>query len=170
MSFYINLTNDPTMKVGSQLPLFPFPPPSLILSLLLTLSVFFRLSQGVLGLTSSLPTTTFLWFRSLLVLEAVFQLPTFFLGAWGLYKNDRRVWPLLVIYGASTATTLIPVLAGVLAAPGVAAGGKKQQIEGSLTMEQRGMLLASYLPFLFLPVSRRSACDWESDALADPAA
>ncbi|KAL7414706.1 transmembrane protein 6/97 [Mrakia frigida] len=114
MSFYISLTNDPTM-------------------------------QGVLGLTDAKP-SVFLWFKSLLYLEALFQLPTFFIGAYGLYHNSRRVWPLLVIYGASTATTLLPVLAMVLAAPGE--GGGKE----SLTVEQRGMLLASYLPFLFLPL------------------
>jgi len=151
MNFYISITNDPTMQVSA-----PFIEPFLLFlrrvgslgSLESHLSPLFLLpySQGVLGLTGAKP-MEFLWFKSLLYLEAIFQLPIFFIGAYGLFHNSRRVWPLLVIYGASTATTLLPVLAMVLAAPGEN-GGKE-----SLTVEQRGMLLASYLPFLFLPVS-----------------
>ena len=72
-------------------------------------------------------------------------MPTFFLGAFALYRNDRRVWLLLVIYGASTATTLIPVLGMVLAAPGE---GEK----GGVNATQRATLLACYLPYLLLPL------------------
>lgn len=35
-------------------------------------------------------------------LEAVFQLPVFFVGLYALYRDDRRFWVLLLIYGAST--------------------------------------------------------------------
>jgi hypothetical protein len=79
------------------------------------------------------------------------------------------VWLLLLVYGASTVTTLIPVLAVVLGHPRVgemAAGGGEKVMVGSvqggqreLKPEQLAMLLASYIPFLVLPV-RRGSLRW----------
>lgn len=59
-----------------------------------------------------------------------------------LTTDDKRVYPLLVAYGAATATTLLPVLNAVLTDNTVPA----------LTSMEIGMLLSSYVPFLLLPL------------------
>ncbi|KAM0787650.1 hypothetical protein ACM66B_003714 [Microbotryomycetes sp. NB124-2] len=81
----------------------------------------------------------FAWFQSFLLLELVFQLPTFFVGAWALWQNKRTIYPLLTIYGASTATTTLACLATLLQLPGL---GRQRLIE----------LLAMYVPFMLVPL------------------
>ncbi|BEJ14773.1 hypothetical protein CspHIS471_0405400 [Cutaneotrichosporon sp. HIS471] len=76
-------------------------------------------------------------------LEMFFQLPCFVLGAAGLWKNDRRVWPLLVAYGASTATTLLPVLQRLLF---------DTKTSPPLTAVELAGLLGCYVPFLAIPL------------------
>lgn len=58
---------------------------------------------------------------------------------------------LLLIYGASTATTLLPCLAVILATPATSATNIQEKVV-SLSAEQRGLLLASYVPFLVIPL------------------
>ncbi|BEI83952.1 hypothetical protein CcaverHIS002_0405560 [Cutaneotrichosporon cavernicola] len=86
-------------------------------------------------------------------LEMFFQLPCFVLGAVGLWKSatwpysltpdDRRVWPLLVAYGASTATTLLPVLQRLLF---------DTKTSPPLTAAELAGLLGCYVPFLAIPL------------------
>jgi len=90
---------------------------------------------------------TYVWFKTFLFLEAIFQLPTFVLGARALYNNSRSIYPLLLVYAASTTTTTLPCLSVILAtplAPVVAAG--------AITPAQQLLLLSSYLPFFLLPL------------------
>ncbi|WOO83455.1 Sigma intracellular receptor 2 [Vanrija pseudolonga] len=77
------------------------------------------------------------WLRTFFWLEALFQLPSFIIGAIGLWNT------LLVAYGASTATTLAPVLNAVLTHP---------YSKPPLTVAELGMLLSSYIPFLVFPL------------------
>lgn len=79
------------------------------------------------------------WFQSFLFLEVVFQLPVFVLGARGLWKGSRGIWPLLTIYGASSATSTIACLFTVIQTPGI--------------NPQLPKLLASYLPFFLIPAA-----------------
>lgn len=78
------------------------------------------------------------WFKTFLWVEFLFQCPVFILGAIGLAKGDRRVWPLLAAYGAHAATTTLACLATVLA-------------DQHVTREQRTMLLCSYVPYFVIP-------------------
>ncbi|KAK4056828.1 hypothetical protein OIO90_002078 [Microbotryomycetes sp. JL221] len=90
-------------------------------------------------LLQSAHTPAFAWFRSFLLLEILFQLPTFVYGSWALWRDNTTVYPLLTIYGASTATTTLACLATVLQMP--------------LTRERQAILLAEYVPFCLLPLA-----------------
>ncbi|EIW67144.1 hypothetical protein M231_07109 [Tremella mesenterica] len=81
------------------------------------------------------------WLRTFVWMELLFQVPCFLIGAVGLYRNDKRVYPILLAYGASTSTTLIPALSAILTYP----------VQPPLTKGEIGTLLASYLPILILP-------------------
>ncbi|GAA5848615.1 hypothetical protein JCM5353_000930 [Sporobolomyces roseus] len=82
----------------------------------------------------------FAWFQAFIILEVVFQLPTFFLGVRGLYRNSPSIYPLLALYGASCATTTYACLATVLYMPGI-------------SQAHLIKLLASYIPFLLIPLA-----------------
>ncbi|WVQ93314.1 hypothetical protein IAU59_000382 [Kwoniella sp. CBS 9459] len=84
----------------------------------------------------------FAWLRLFLYLEGGFQLPCFAIGAWGLWKNDKRVYPLILAYGASTATTLIPCLGALLTATP----------KPPFTSQEYLTLLSEYIPFLLFPL------------------
>jgi len=91
------------------------------------------------------------WFKSFLYLEALFQLPVFVIGAYGLWRNSRGIYGLLVLYGASTGTTTLACIAAVLGTPATSAATIAQNIV-SVTPEQRAMLLSSYVPFCVIPL------------------
>jgi len=91
------------------------------------------------------------WFKSFICVEAFFQLPVFFLGARALYKGSRKIYVLLIIYGASTATTTLPCLYTTLTTPQTSAHTITHGIV-SVTFEQRILLLSGYVPFLVLPL------------------
>ncbi|KAH9046261.1 transmembrane protein 6/97 [Lactarius hengduanensis] len=69
-------------------------------------------AMGILGNGSGLA-----WFKSFLYLEALFQLPVFVIGAYGLWKDSRGIYGLLVLYGASTCTTTYACVAAILDTP-----------------------------------------------------
>ncbi|GAA5837943.1 hypothetical protein JCM3766R1_001528 [Sporobolomyces carnicolor] len=81
---------------------------------------------------------SFAWFQAFIILEVVFQLPTFFIGIRGLYKNTSSIYPLLGLYGASSATTTYACLATVYSTP-------------TLSRDHLTKLYLSYLPFLLVP-------------------
>ncbi|GAA5887404.1 hypothetical protein JCM16303_004272 [Sporobolomyces ruberrimus] len=82
----------------------------------------------------------FAWFQGYIILEVLFQLPTFFLGVQGLYRNSTTIYPLLALYGASSATTTYACLATVLTMP-------------NISNEHLVKLLASYVPFFVVPLA-----------------
>jgi hypothetical protein len=92
------------------------------------------LIPGVLELIAVLSPQAFI------ILEVVFQLPTFFVGIKGLYKGSTSIYPLLALYAASSATTTYACLATVLTMPGI-------------SQPHLVKLLASYVPFLLIPLA-----------------
>ena len=77
-----------------------------------------------------------LWFRSVVWGEICLQLPFFFLAVKALYDRDEAAFRVpFVIYGAHTATTMIPILGEIL---------------GSATAPTRLALI--YLPYLLFPL------------------
>ncbi|KAI6160693.1 transmembrane protein 6/97 [Pisolithus thermaeus] len=93
----------------------------------------------------------FVWFKLFLYLEAFFQLPVFVLGAFKLWQDSPSIYPLLVIYGASTATTVVPCLAVLLSTPTTSPETIAAGIH-SVTSFQQILLLSSYIPFLLVPL------------------
>ncbi|KAJ8600153.1 hypothetical protein CTAYLR_010757 [Chrysophaeum taylorii] len=79
-----------------------------------------------------------LWFKSFGVCELVVQLPFYFVALWALFYEAYSpiISKLFVAYGAHVATTLVPIIATLLASPGVPY-----------------ILLAIYAPFLIIPLS-----------------
>ncbi|KAH9053113.1 transmembrane protein 6/97 [Lactarius vividus] len=103
-------------------------------------------SMGILGNGTGLA-----WFKSFLYLEALFQLPVFVIGAYGLWKDSRAIYGLLVLYGASTSTTTYACIAAILEAPTTSAATIAQNVV-SVTPAQRSMLLFSHAPFFVIPL------------------
>ncbi|KAI9460617.1 transmembrane protein 6/97 [Lactarius psammicola] len=103
-------------------------------------------AMGIFGNESELA-----WFKSFLYLEALFQLPVFVIGAYGLWKDSRGIYGLLVLYGASTCTTTFACVAAILDTPTTSAATIAQRVV-SITSEQRALLLSSYVPFFVIPL------------------
>ncbi|GAA5930470.1 hypothetical protein JCM1841_006550 [Sporobolomyces salmonicolor] len=82
----------------------------------------------------------FAWFQAYIILEVLFQLPVFVLGVRGLWRGSSTIYPLLALYGASSATTTYACLATVLLMPGIPS-------------QHLVKLLASYVPFLLVPLA-----------------
>ena len=77
------------------------------------------------------------WFKALVWVEVLLQLPFFFVGAAWFAAGDPRVVRPAAAYGVSTATTLVPILAELLTSPAAAPA--------------RATLLAFYAPYLVVP-------------------
>ncbi|KZV63581.1 hypothetical protein PENSPDRAFT_657202 [Peniophora sp. CONT] len=122
------------------------------------------LIAGAMGLVKSTP-TEFAWLKSFMWLEVVFQLPLFFWGAYGLWKDSFSVYVPILIYGASTATTTLACVALVLGTSSTSAATIEAGI-ASVTSAQRAKLLADYLPFLFLPLLMVLDIGWRMYGLA----
>ncbi|KAL4067390.1 transmembrane protein 6/97 [Scleroderma yunnanense] len=105
------------------------------------------LIAGVLGYAPG----DFNWFRSFLYVEAFFQLPVFVLGAFKLWQDSPSIYPLLLIYGASTTTTVLPCLVVLFTTPVTSAETIAAGIH-SITPFQQLLLLSSYVPFLLVPL------------------
>ncbi|KAF8202252.1 hypothetical protein BJ912DRAFT_944244 [Pholiota molesta] len=91
------------------------------------------------------------WFKTFIVLEAVFQIPVFILGLRALQKGSRSIYPLLAVYGASSATTTLACLTTVLQTPNLSTEVFVKGAAG-ITQEQRLLLLSSYVPFFLIPL------------------
>ncbi|KAG9312794.1 transmembrane protein 6/97 [Chiua virens] len=107
------------------------------------------LISGAMGYVGE--SSNFVWFKTFLCVEMFFQVPVFILGMIGLWKDCRSVYLLLLVYGASTATTTLPCVTVLLATPTTSAQTIAAGIQ-SVTPSQRLMLLSSYLPFFLLPL------------------
>lgn len=96
------------------------------------------------------------WFTSIVSIEILFQLPFFFLavyallqhprnygdgdgGASALTRGDGLFRSLCLIYGSSTATTLIPIFACILT-------------DEDTTIGEKGVLMGFYLPYFIFPM------------------
>ncbi|KAG2088013.1 transmembrane protein 6/97 [Suillus discolor] len=93
----------------------------------------------------------FVWFKTFLAVEALFQFPVFILGARGLWRDSRSIYVLLLVYAASTTTTTLPCLSVLLATPTTSAQTIANKIV-SVTTFQRSLLLSSYIPFFVIPL------------------
>ncbi|KAJ3799849.1 transmembrane protein 6/97 [Lentinula aff. detonsa] len=80
------------------------------------------------------------WFGCFAWLELLFQFPVFILGMRGLWNGSRSIYVLMLAYGASTATTVLPCIVYFL------------QEHPNMTPAHRLMLLSSYVPFLLVPL------------------
>jgi len=83
------------------------------------------------------------WFRSMVACEMLFQVPFFFVACRALYNKkslDGAGWfrSACIAYGAHTSTTLVPILAQIVA-------------DENLDLQQKGVLFGFYLPYLVFP-------------------
>ena len=90
------------------------------------------------------------WFSSLVSIEVIFQLPFFFLAIYAILQQtkhpkqrtisgDGTFKSLCIVYGSSTATTLVPILQYILTNEGT-------------NLSEKGVLLGFYLPYLIFPL------------------
>lgn len=68
-----------------------------------------------------------------------------------MVSDSPKIYALLALYGASTCTTTLACLATVINTPTTSAVTIVQRVV-SITLEQRIMLLASYVPFFIIPL------------------
>ncbi|KAL0247573.1 hypothetical protein I308_103645 [Cryptococcus tetragattii IND107] len=126
-------------------------PPSLLPSALksfLLWSINLTRDPILLGVVNNDP--TFGWLKCFSWLEAGFQVPCFVVGLWGLWNNDKRVYPVILAYGASTATTLLPCLHTILTT----------KATPPHSTAEIANLLAEYVPFLLLPLGMAVDMSW----------
>ncbi|CAJ0842123.1 3447_t:CDS:2 [Entrophospora sp. SA101] len=86
-------------------------------------------------------TTTRIWFKSFLFCELFLQLPFFFYASISLWKGDKSIRLLLLIYASHTATTTLACISELMFGSN----------EG-LSESQRNFLLMAYTPYLILPL------------------
>ncbi|KAJ7504183.1 transmembrane protein 6/97 [Mycena galericulata] len=106
------------------------------------------------------------WFKSFVFLEvyagssliiphlttySFFQFPTFFIAARGLWNDSQKIYVLILVYAASTATTVWPCVATIVATPGPSPAALARGI-ATVSADERAMLLASYVPFCVVPL------------------
>jgi hypothetical protein len=65
--------------------------------------------------------------------------------------DSPRIYGLLALYGASTCTTTLACVAMVIDTPTTSAATIAQKVI-SITLEQRVLLLCSYVPFFIIPL------------------
>ncbi|CEL62476.1 Transmembrane protein 97 OS=Macaca fascicularis GN=Tmem97 PE=2 SV=2 [Rhizoctonia solani AG-1 IB] len=109
------------------------------------------LIAGAMGLHGS--PTQFTWFRTFIMIEGLFQLPLFFLGLYALKKDSPYTPIILTLYGAHVTTTVVPVLTTTLATPTTMVDTSKAVAFASLSQPQLAVLMASYIPFLAVPLA-----------------
>lgn len=81
------------------------------------------------------------WFRSLISLEILFQLPFFVYAVHCLLQQKDGILfrSLCIVYGASTSTTMVPILASIAS-------------DSDATFSEKSILLGFYLPYLIFPL------------------
>ena len=98
------------------------------------------------------------WFTSLVSIEIVFQLPFFFYAVYSILKNKFGPYfrPLCIVYGASTSTTLVPILASITT-------------DDNTKIAEKGVLLGFYLPYLIFPLWLTILAIFDEGMYVDPA-
>jgi len=104
---------------------------------------------GAMGLLGS--PENYIWFYPFQLLEILFQLPVFILGIWGLLKDSKKIYIALLVYAASTAPAVLACVVVLFSTPLTTPETLAEKVV-SVTAEQKMMLLASYIPFLLIPV------------------
>jgi hypothetical protein len=66
-------------------------------------------------------------------------------------SDSKSIYPLLLVYAASTTTTVLPCLSVILATPLTSPDTISAKL-ASISPEQRVLLLASYVPFFVIPL------------------
>ncbi|KAK9478417.1 transmembrane protein 97 [Lipomyces japonicus] len=79
------------------------------------------------------------WLWVFLVVELLFQVPVFIVGAWSLKKNAKKIYPLLLVYGVNASITTLACLAELA-------------WHADLTEDERSNLLLIYLPTFLIPL------------------
>jgi hypothetical protein len=65
-------------------------------------------------------------------------------------SGSKKIYPLLLIYATSSATTTLPCIVYVLSLPPPSSG--TTILDHTLTFEQRLILLSGYVPFFLVPL------------------
>lgn len=84
------------------------------------------------------------WFSSMVAIEVLFQLPFFVFALYAMLqqskiRGDGIFRSLCLIYGSSTATTLVPIFSTIL-------------VDQDTNVGEKGVLLSFYLPYFIFPV------------------
>ncbi|KAH8833877.1 transmembrane protein 6/97 [Flagelloscypha sp. PMI_526] len=100
---------------------------------------------GYFGDTGS----SLVWFKTLCFVEMLVQVPIFILGAWGLWKDSKFIYPVLLAYAGSTATSTLPCVTVIMDMPltDIPAIGIY-----AVTAAQKSLLLYGYVPFFLIPL------------------
>ncbi|KAG8934257.1 hypothetical protein FRC02_010318 [Tulasnella sp. 418] len=122
-------------------------------------AMYFRLSNDPLCQYLMGNNAQMAWFNSFMYLELLFQLPASILAIRGLLKGNRTIYLLMILYGVSTATTVLPCLATFLAVPSHEMATSVDP--ASLTSGERLFLLANYIPFFIFPLIMAVDCTTE---------
>ncbi|CAH7665820.1 transmembrane protein 6/97 [Phakopsora pachyrhizi] len=105
------------------------------------LDCYMRMTNDPLIIGAYTKDPNFLWFRFFLWHELIFLLPCFIFGTIGLMKDNHRIYPLLLGYGAAATTTTTTCVV-------IIAWGMNIY---NLNMFQFFVLIASYVPFMLIP-------------------
>ncbi|WFD38019.1 uncharacterized protein MJAP1_000967 [Malassezia japonica] len=81
------------------------------------------------------------WFRVSLLSEFVIQVPAFVIGMVALWNDDKRVYPLLAVYGLLGSFTTLQCIAMVTM-------GEERALLSSANL---AFILQNYIPFFVLP-------------------
>jgi len=117
----------------------------------------------LLGLHGS--SLEFLWLRTFFVLERIFQFPVFFIGMYALWKGYKSFYPLLVIYGASTATTVVPCFLFIWNYPTSTVEPEDPSDFSVLHPDQRFNSLAAMFPWVIIPLVMTVDLGWRTAKL-----
>ncbi|KAF9454239.1 hypothetical protein P691DRAFT_656666 [Macrolepiota fuliginosa MF-IS2] len=89
------------------------------------------------------------WFKTFITLEGIFQIPVFIVGLGALWHGCKKIYPLLLIYAASSATTTLPCIIYLFSLPRPIA--QTTIFEHAITYEQLMILLLGYVSFFIVP-------------------
>lgn len=89
-----------------------------------------------------------LWLQYFGAFEMFFQLPLFFIAAYGLYKRLRKVLVVLIVYGFNAAFTTGACLTYVVS----------RAEEHGLSAAEKWKLFGLYVPYLLIPAFMMVEC------------
>jgi len=102
------------------------------------LSAYLEMSNDPLLRKVNLP--EFGWLKAFMGCELFFQTPVLLVASYGLWKDDVRTLPLVLLYAAHCATTTLPCVLTLVSS------------RSELGSDQFVMLLSAYIPYLVIPI------------------